>query len=231
MSKIKQLYVNGCSFTNDPVIYYTNKQKQYCDFFKDKYQFDVINRGVPGSCNRRIIRTTLRDCLQFDSTTAVILQLTNLYRTEVDSWDQSWQRDDYFDPSQEEIFHSVKFVDDSNSKPVKDFIKSKSKVVSEKQMFDELMVDLVMLTSYLDSKDIKYFVYSHDYVFDPKLQPHDSIFFRKIKDNKNITSFFEPLSYKLTNDECFYDTPHGHLTEKGHYEMFKQLDTLIDIFD
>ena len=228
MNKVNQLYVNGCSFTNDPNIY-LESQNQYCDFFKEKYHFNVINRGVPGSCNRRIIRTTLRDCLEFGSSTFVIIQLTDIHRTEITADDNCWQNDDFFDPSQQEICQSIKLTD---SELYKKYLSEKTKLIHDKHLFDELMVDLLLLTEFLKSRNIDYYVYNHAWIFNKDFVPHNSSFYQRIKADARINDFFNPLSYMLTNEDDYYNdggnpVPGGHLSQKGHYRMFEILDNLI----
>jgi len=234
MNKINQLYVNGCSFTNDPHIF-LESQNQYCDFFKEKYNFNVINRGAPGSCNRRIIRTTLRDCLQFNSDTFVIIQLTDLNRTEITAEDNWWQNDDFFDPSQQEICQSIKPID-HNTKLYKNYIEEKTKLVHDKQLFDDLMVDLLLLTEFLKSRNIDYFIYTHALIVDKNFVPHESSFYQKVSSDNQVNDFFNPLAYTINEEDCYYDdggnpVPGGHLSQKGHYRMFGILDGLINVFD
>lgn len=230
MNKVNQLYVNGCSFTNDPNIF-LESQNQYSDFFKEKYNIEVINRGVPGSSNRKIIRTTLRDCLQFDSNTFVIIQLTDLHRTEITANKDWWQNSDVFDPSQEEICQVVKPIDD-DIKLYKKYLEERTKLIHDKQLFDELMVDLLLLTEFLKSRKIDYYIYTHAWIFDETFVPHNSSFYQRIKSDNRINDFFNPLSDMLTNEDDYYDdggnpVPGGHLSQKGHYRMFKILNDLI----
>jgi|15BtaG_2_1085339.scaffolds.fasta_scaffold00782_6 hypothetical protein len=235
MNKINQLYVNGCSFSNDPQIFHYSNGKQYSDYFEENYQINVINRGTPGSCNRRIIRTTLRDSLEFDSNTFVIIQLTDLHRTEITASNDWWQNDDVFDPSQQEICQSIKPIDSKNGL-YKKYIEERTKLINDKQLFDELMVDLLLLTKFLKSKNIDYYVYNHAWLFNKNFVPHSSSFYQKINTDSQVNDFFKPLSDMLTNEDDYYNdggnpVPGGHLSQKGHYRMFETLIKLINIFD
>ena len=82
MNKIQHIYGNGCSFTNDDYIRRTLDQPVYLDFLAENFGTTVTNDGLPGSCNRRIIRNTLRAATEFDSSTLILVQLTFLQRTE-----------------------------------------------------------------------------------------------------------------------------------------------------
>ena len=236
MNKIKQLYVNGCSFTNDPNLF-LESQKQYSDFFKEEHNIEVINRGVPGSSNRRIIRTTLRDCLKFDSDTFVIIQLTDLHRTEITADKDWWQNSDSFDPSREEICQTIKPVSANNDDQwYRTYMIEKTKLVHDEQIFDELMVDLFLLTQFLKSKNIGYYIYNHSWIFNRNFVPHKSSFYQLIESDNQVNDFFMPLSDVLTEEDDYYadggnPVPGGHLSQKGHYRMFKILDKLIKVFD
>jgi len=128
---MKQIYVNGCSFTKDIYVSQVLGDKLYSDYLSEHYGIPVINRGMPGSCNRRIIRTTARDCLSLDKDTFVIVQLTFLQRFQVSADSNVWQVSENFDPGQEEILRSVKLNDPSNTKQVSDYINSVIRNFSE----------------------------------------------------------------------------------------------------
>ena len=77
------LYVNGDSYSA------VSNGKRYSDFLGESLGRKVINNAIPGSCNDRIFRTSLRDLIQLKlqySDVIAVISLSFPIRTEL--WDQ-----------------------------------------------------------------------------------------------------------------------------------------------
>jgi len=80
------IYVNGDSYT------VMSGGKVYSDYLKEKLNTKSINAGIPGSCNSRIFRTSLRDLIELKKTEkdiTAIISLSFTIRSEV--WDENIQ--------------------------------------------------------------------------------------------------------------------------------------------
>lgn len=75
------IYVNGCSYS------LVDDGKNYGDFLSAMYNQPLVHKGVTGSSNNRIFRTTTRDILKFKkqniSDVKVVVGLSFIYRTEI----------------------------------------------------------------------------------------------------------------------------------------------------
>ena len=162
------VYSNSCSFgaTN-------NNYPVYSEIFAKSLNADLVNKGLPGSCNRRIIRTTLRDLNEVTSTDEIIvlLGLTFISRSEV------W-RADIPATDNDGHFYQIKPVQNvSWSGGLMDTIvpnihkKVDSKIgnyykewilhYSREAQMTELCTDLVMLMGWLQRKNITYRIFSN----------------------------------------------------------------------
>lgn len=77
------IYVNGDSYAC------VSDGKRFSEFLSEHYGCEAVNNGIPGACNARIFRTSLRDLLELKKTHTnikAVLNLTFPMRTEV--WDK-----------------------------------------------------------------------------------------------------------------------------------------------
>ena len=153
---IDHLYVNGCSFTNDHSII-NQSQPQFGDHIARSRGWQLTNAGQPGSCNRRIIRTTLKDSQNFTSNTLIIVSLTMLSRTEMNVYDL-WDHDDPM-MCKEDFFQSIKIQ--SPDLIYQNYRDAWFKNYSEYGEFVNLATDVLMLAGYLQNQDIPYLIYAY----------------------------------------------------------------------
>ena len=163
------VYSNSCSFgapTSHPV---------YSDVVAKNLNCNLINNGLGGSCNRRIIRTTLRDCNELSlehQDILVLIGLTFISRTEL------WRNDlpavnndghfhpiipEYgkFDWSNGLIDTVVPGIHKHTDDKIKDYYKQWLIHYDRESRMTELCTDLLMLTGWLKSKNIKYVIFSN----------------------------------------------------------------------
>lgn len=223
MKKIKQIYGNGCSFIRDKLPPHPECKPGYLDMLAEKLQISCTNAGLPGSCNRRIIRSTLRDSINYDSSTLFIVQLTHLHRTEKSSRrnginDWKFDREDYFE--------SVKPFNDSVEPHNADYVKHYLKHFDECAAMTDLTADVLMLAGWFRSCNIPYYIFSYL----PLVSQETAI---EIKDNcLNIETSLDPgimplldssLSYKIGPGNYYYDADGtqfevGHFNQSGHQQ-------------
>jgi hypothetical protein len=74
------IYVNGDSYSR-------SNGKNYGDYLSEMYTQPLMHKGIPGSSNNRIFRTTTRDILKLKNQNVtdvkVVIGLTFIYRTEL----------------------------------------------------------------------------------------------------------------------------------------------------
>jgi len=74
------IYVNGDSYSR-------SNGKNYGDYLSEMYTQPLMHKGIPGSSNNRIFRTTTRDILKLKNQNIndikVVIGLTFIYRTEI----------------------------------------------------------------------------------------------------------------------------------------------------
>jgi hypothetical protein len=74
------IYVNGDSYSR-------SNGNNYGDYLSEMYTQSLMHKGIPGSSNNRIFRTTTRDILKLKNQNVtdvkVVIGLTFIYRTEI----------------------------------------------------------------------------------------------------------------------------------------------------
>jgi hypothetical protein len=222
MTKIQKLYGNGCSFTNDNHANLTLRVPLYLDHIGHKFNLKITkNAGLPGSCNRRIIRTTLRDALNFDSSTLVLVQLTQLQRSEkayTPGQQNAWKMEN----SYEEYHESIKAgsIEPLNAK----YFENYARYYDECAAVTDLAADLIMLTAFLQHKQIPYFIFPYSTMINTNtlLKVKDNRLQVELAKNSNVMNILtDCLLNKLGDGKWFYDadeTMHslGHLNGEGH---------------
>lgn len=213
------LYVNGCSFSMDPHLKFDLGRPLWADLVAQHLDMPVINHAWPGSCNRRIIRTTARRCLELVPGSRVILQLTMLARTE-----KPYQANDYNawkmrpDCNQGEYHESIKDPDSSDPDEAA-YMRWYLRHWEATAALHDLAADLVMLSALMRGRQISYQIFAYNeisYGVDPALATSDLI--RELDRDANIMDIMGTgLTGALPQDpELYHDGLHNHFSEKGH---------------
>ena len=212
---IKHLYVNGCSFVCDHTI-----SKHFVDHMAQRCGWLYTIAAWPGSCNRRIIRTTLKDSLEFDHTTQVIVSLSLLDRTEINVYGER-NLTDLRMPG-EDWFQGIK--SDHTGNQFKYYRDTWIRNFNDYGEAVNLATDVLALTAHLKVRNIPYLIYSHrDLFYGHKgdiisvLDSHP-IFQALSQDPCVINLLHDSLYQRLGTGDWSYDSkwPQGHLNEHGH---------------
>lgn len=221
------LYVNGDSYS------IVSDGKKYSDFLKEKFDCSVLNNSLSGSCNSRILRTSLRDLIELKKThkkIKAIINVTYVIRTEV--WDPTPK-----DPK--DYNNDGNFVNLTPTN-VKDWA-SKDKTVTSKIYHDyckqflihynveseitKLLQNIILLSSWCKLNDVDYVIFSGplqetiDFTA-PFIKP----FYNLVCEDKNILNLFEFSFTEWCLEHNF--TPitknrtqeiHGKIYDVGHH--------------
>lgn len=164
------VYTNSCSFGAAD-----QGHKIYPEYVATALDAQLVNRGLPGACNRRIIRTSLRDLneLHDKKNILALLGLTFVSRTEL------WQLD--LPPQDNDgHFHSI-IVDHSKvdwqknglintvvnniwtlARPtIKDYYKNWLLHLNMESEVVNLLVDLIMFTGWCKANNIQYLIFEN----------------------------------------------------------------------
>lgn len=163
------LYSNGCSFTDWRHI---PREQRYPIIIGERQGWSVHDRGLPGSCNSRIIRTTIRDCcalLPRQEPIVALIQLTFLDRYEypgVATADNRWKYENG------DLFESVTpgQMQDSDSDVVNSWIRSNLLLHSDAAACLQLFASLIGLTAFFRQHNIEYLIYNgpaQNNIFEP----------------------------------------------------------------
>ena len=225
------LYCNSDSYG----VMSTTKNR-YGEFLADKLNARLINNGISGSCNKRIVRNSLRDLIQLkNQTTEKILAVICLGALNRSEW---WDLD--YVPSDNDTDGHFRSFTIRGVKPTQVHYKHSQewfKIYNDEAEQTNLFVDLVMLTNWLKSSDIDYIIFAGNTITYQKIA-YDDIFIKSFSDiiladqyilNINNFSFATfciekghvPFDYNLYNI-------HGHHGELAHKEF---ADFLLEFYN
>ena len=214
---------------------------RYSEFLGKKLSCQqVINNGLSGSCNNRIIRTTVRDLttirLQNPKTPILaVICLGSLIRNE---W---WNlqkpvvgNDGHFESFQ--IFSATEGAKQAYTSYAKEWYRLYDDEAEQTNLF----VQLVLLTGWLKQNQIEYIMFAGNSITYKKIA-YDDIFIKEFADkifsdpailNINDFSF---TKYCLSKGYCPFDydqwQEHGHHGESAHKDFADFLhDFYIDLY-
>jgi len=185
------VYSNSCSF-GEP----GQGHEVYADHVADYFKAELINRGQAGSCNRRIIRTTLRDLIEYGSNDVVVLLgLTFISRTELwQPWLPATVNDGHFHSitvDHQKINWSIKGLIDTivpdihqlADARIKDYYKQWLSHYDREAEVTNLLTDIIMLTGWMQSRSIPYIIFSNvDVLPDSDLVGYNSPFISSLQE-------------------------------------------------
>jgi hypothetical protein len=204
----------------------------------------VINNGLSGSCNARIIRTTVRDILDLrknnnDSILAVIC-LGSMIRNEwwnVDKTLPAGFKDGHFESFQ---IHGIHGIENNQRLPYYRYAQEWYRHYDDEAEQTNFLKELVMLTSFLKQQNVNYIMFAGNNVT-YKLIDYQDIFIKSFSDyvysdprilNLNTFSFTQ---YCLEKQHVPFDFDqwgnHGHHGDLAHKDfanfLFDHYNTLL----
>lgn len=179
------LYSNGCSFTDNRLI---DQDDRYPYLIGKQLGWHVRAAAIAGSCNSRIIRCTMRDCIELlnrNEPIVALIQLTFLSRFEyagTPTTETQWMY------ARLDEFESIK-PNDLSGLPteVAQWAKLTALLHKYSAAWSQLYPSIVGLISFFKQHNIRYYVYSG-----PDVQPFidkNGIFYDYLKNDPGVLSF------------------------------------------
>jgi hypothetical protein len=245
------IYSNSCSFGAP-----NQKHKVYADHVAEQLRGALVNDGQPNSCNRRIIRTSLRelDKIKNEENIIVLLGLSFVSRTELWQLDlPANDNDGHFNPitiDYEQINWKdhglintiVPNIHTYARLTVKDYYKNWLLHYHPESEVTNLLTDLIMFTGWCRSYNIKYLIFSNVDVLPDENQvgytsPFISSLHKTINEDKNILDLWRfsfkdyAFSHNLKPMDYELYGEHGHPSEEAHTLFGNFLYNLIKTHD
>ena len=154
------LYSNGCSFTAN---FDVDRELRYPTLVGKHFGWEVIDHALPQSCNSKIIRCTIRDCLQMldrNEKITALVQLTYTHRFEYAGDPDGANKWQYSFGTTRDEFEVIKLNDDNNwPKEIKDYANSIFMHQRDNALWAQLFSNLVGLISFFKTNDIEYRIF------------------------------------------------------------------------
>lgn len=158
------LYSNGCSYTANMKLL---PEQKYPYLLSQRLNYQLRTAAIAGSCNRRIIRSTIRDCINLvnqDQQVFALIQLTHLHRTEYAGVRTTTNQYKYsYDENQFEydLYEGLKPNNlDEVPNRVQQWAELGFSLHDESAEFTRLCADLIGLTAFFQTRNIKYCIFS-----------------------------------------------------------------------
>lgn len=238
------VYSNSCSFGLPPL-----SQPAYSDLIAKNLSATAINRGRPGSCNRRIIRSSLRDLIELkqesNSRILALIGLSYFFRTEL------WQpnipaidNDGNFHPISINQAHVIKTnnyysgdIDDAynnTESSVRDYYRQWLLHESKEALITDLITDIIMFINWCSVNDISCLVWNNAVPWPglPEVNCKD-IFLKSLSQNLLAhPSIIDPWNFSFIDwakslGHVPYDAnihgEHGHPDHLAHNDLAEHL--------
>ena len=160
--------------------------KRYSDFIGEKLNIKVINNGLGGCCNTRILRTSVRDLLELkkqNKEVLAIIGLTHPNRTEY--WSNTAIGNDGH-------FKSIQ-ANNYLTGDIKKFSDAYNRLYNDEAVTINLLLELIMFTSFLKLNKIKYLIWNGSKNMKPVdfSTPFIKNFYEEIQNDSSIIDLFD----------------------------------------
>ena len=198
--------------------------KTYVDFIGEQISATkIINAGLGGSCNQRILRTSVRDLLELKKHNEEVLVLIGLgdqARSEL--WSVYEQGNDghfsSFQPNSTNLYTNTQ----------KDYVRNWYMLADDEATITNLYFMLTMFTTFLSSMGFRYLIWAGPMTYKPVdfSAPFIKSFGNTIHNNPNILDFYDFSFSKYCSiikkhipfDEKQFGI-YGHHTEAAHKDF------------
>jgi hypothetical protein len=219
----------------------------YCDHVARELSATLINHGIKSSCNRRILRSSLRDLIELEDHTNVValIGLTFISRTELwQPWQKATNNDGHFFPIQindKKIDWSISGLIDTvvpdiyqhSDHRIQDYYKNWLLHYHPESVMTDLLPDIIMFSGWAKQHGIKHVIFSNVDVLpgDDKIgynSPFIQSLQQQVLNNKNIINPWEfsfgtfALAQGLKPKDYAVYKNHGHPGEQAH-KLFSEV--------
>lgn len=233
------IYNNACSVGEA-----NQEHPIYADVVADHYGADIVNNAMSGSCNRRIIRTTIRDLItlkQTHSDIIALIGLTFVSRTElwqpwlpaqgndghfssvlVDYERYDWSQKGFVDTHIPDIYKTANWR-------VRDYYQQWLVHYHPESIVTDLLTDVIMLACWLEKYNIRYVMFTNGmFPGDNKVgynSPFVSSLRSEVENNRSIlnpwTFSFPDYALQLGHQPKDYQKlkNYGHPGEAAHKDF------------
>ena len=202
------LYSNGCSFTANRDV---PRWHRYPYVISKHFGWQLVDRAVSGSCNSKIIRCAMRDCIDLlthKEPIVALIQLTFKERFEYAGTPDDSNRWKYgeintgidFVPARDQ-FESLKPIDHENwPDEVKQYAKLHTVLQKPDAVDAELFSRLVGLVSFFRLNNIQYLIFAGPDDFRSHLNVNDP-FYQSLIADPNVLNFSKFDMLALTGQQ------------------------------
>jgi hypothetical protein len=197
------VYSNSCSYG------VMTDGKVYGQVIANRLQADFINKGIPGSCNQRILRNTCKDILELQKLQSpnevlVLVGLTNTFRDEI------WGSKNHHPETHDGHFFSFYSPEEGVKESLfTDYIKQWFTIYDHEAAITNLLHQVSMISTFLKTKGVRYLIWSNS----PDLKPIDwkqdfvNAFYNASLSDNNIIPLFEKnfVDYSLSLGHGSFD--------------------------
>jgi hypothetical protein len=152
------LYSNGCSYTANKNL---QDAQRYPSLIANHFGWELMDRSHPGCCNDRIIRCTMRDCIELlakKQNIVATVQLTHPERTEYAGQPTEHTQWKYW---HDHLFESLKPNSESGlPENVADYLRLHQILYNQQASMTKLMVSLTGLASFFTNNNIKFLIFA-----------------------------------------------------------------------
>lgn len=235
------VYSNSCSFGE------IQSHPVYSDIVAKHFEANLVNNGQSGSCNRRIIRSSLRDLndLKNQDQVLLLLGLTFISRTEIWRPDLDANQNDghfysiqvqhqKFDWSVNNLIDTIiPDIHQSADASIRDYYREWLLHYNPEAEVTNLLTDIIMLTGWCKSNNIPYVVFSNvDILPDDNKIGYTSPFIQSLRHTVELDpNVINPWNFSfgshalsqgfVPKDQHLYGR-HGHPDAQAH-KMFGNL--------
>ena len=202
---------------------------RYSEFLAELLKVDqMVNNGLSGACNRRILRTTVRDLIQLKSRypeqdILSVICLGSLIRNE---W---WNPEAKTSNTNDGHYQSFQIHGTNNkNQPFVRYADEWYRLYDDEAEQTNLLMELVLLTGWLESNQIKYIIFAGNSVTYKKIDYNDVFikdFADKIFSDRRILNIndFSFVKYCIDRGHRPFDYDqwknHGHHGEVAHMDF------------
>lgn len=164
------LYSNGCSYTAN---FNLDRKERYPILIAKHFNWKVHDRAIPGSCNSKIIRSAMRDCVNLLTRNEPIIALIQLTHQERFEYAGTPNKENHWkygrlsfeqlniDTATHDEFESINPLDEKNWPPeIVSYAKQYIALQKISALNTNILYSVVGLTSFFQQNNIKYFVYA-----------------------------------------------------------------------